>query len=289
MRIKIFIFAVLAIFIFGCKKGADSRLEQIDTDTFLVKTENPEPRDIQEEILLSGSVKAKDEAVLYPRTAGKLFKNVLKEGDPVRPDQTVALIKIDEVGVIYEPAPVPSTIAGVIGRMYLDEGANVTIDTAVALVVNLSKVRVQLDIPERYISKIFKGQNAIVRVEAFESDFEGKIYKISPVVDPATRTVPVEILVDNPQYKLKSGMFAQVKIVTGKRRGVLSVSKESVLSEAEESFVFIVENNKAHEKPVEVGLADDKYIEIKKGLTAEYEVIYFGLYGLKEGSKVNVE
>jgi membrane fusion protein (multidrug efflux system) len=282
-------FILLLIFISGCKKGADSRLERIDTDTFLVKTEKPQNRDIQEEILLSGSVKAKEEAILYPRIQGKLFRNVLKEGDSVARDQTVALIKIDEVGVVYEPAPVPSTIDGVVGRMYLDVGATVTLDTPVAMVVNLRKVRVQVDVPERYISRIFTGQVAIVKVEAFEYDFEGKVYKISPVVDPASRTVPIEILIDNPQYKLKSGMFAQVKIVTGKRQNVLSISKESVLSKEGESFVFAVENNKAHKKPVAAGLSDDEYTEIRQGLTSDDNVIYFGLYGLKEGSKVKVE
>lgn len=288
MRNKLLFSVFLLIFAFGCKKGANSRLEQIDTDTFLVKTEKPEKRDIQGEILLSGSVKAKEEAVLYPRTSGKILKNILKEGDSVRRDQTVALIRIDEVGVVYEPAPVPSTIDGVVGRVYLDAGSTVTPQTPVALVVNLSKVRVQVDVPERYTSKIFTGQAALVKVEAFEKDFKGSIYKISPVVDTDTRSIPIEILIDNPASKLKSGMFAQVKIVTGRRQNVLSVSKESIINEKDERFVFTVENDKAYKKLVTTGLSDDKYIEIKKGLISDDDVIYFGLYGLKDGSRVKV-
>jgi multidrug efflux pump subunit AcrA (membrane-fusion protein) len=289
MNRKISLLIFLFLFALGCGDNGNSRLEQIDTDTFLVKTTKPQKRSISQEILLSGSVKAKEEAELYPRTSGKLLKNILREGDKVRKDQAVALIKIDEVGVVYEPAPVPSTIDGIIGHMYLDKGANVKADTKIALVVDISKVRIQVDAPERYISKIFKGQDALVKVEAFKNSFKGRVYKISPVVDTASRSIPIEILVNNPDYKLKPGMFAEVKIVTSRKIQVLSIAKESIIRNNDEIFVFTMEEGKAQKKSVSTGLSDDKYIEIKKGLLATDDVIYFGLYGLGEGSKVKLD
>ncbi|HUT86289.1 MAG TPA: efflux RND transporter periplasmic adaptor subunit [Elusimicrobiales bacterium] len=281
---------LIVVAIVGCKGGGNSSLSEIGTDTFLVKTEFPQKRDIQEEIMFSGTVKAKEEAVLYPRISGKLLRNVLKEGDKVKRNQTVALIERDEVGAVFEPAPVPSTISGVVGRMYLDAGETVTIATPIALIVNISKVRVKINVPERYISKIYFGQSAQIEVEAFNEVFNGKVYKISPVVDVKTRSAPIEILVDNPAHKIKSGMFAQVKIVTGKRQGVLSISKSAFVTEKNSShFVFVAEKLKAQKRKVKLGLSDDNFIEVIEGLTAKNEVVNFGLYGLKDQSKIKIE
>ena len=95
----------------GCRHKEAEALSALEKDRFLVKTEKAAVRDLEEYILLTGSVKAMDEATLYPRAPGKLLKNLLREGDAVARDQAVALVERDEPGVVYEPAPVPSTRA----------------------------------------------------------------------------------------------------------------------------------------------------------------------------------
>ncbi|MDP2865122.1 MAG: biotin/lipoyl-containing protein [Elusimicrobiota bacterium] len=133
----------------GCRNKEVEAFNKLEKDRFLVRTEKAQIRNLEEYILLTGSVKAMDEATLYPRIAGKLLRNVLKEGDPVKKDETVALIERDEVGTVYEPAPVPSTLTGVIGRVYQDTGASVNPQTPIALVVNQGMVRVAVDVPEK--------------------------------------------------------------------------------------------------------------------------------------------
>ena len=142
----------------GCGSKDAEAFRNLEKDRFLVKTEKAARRDLRDFLVLSGSVKALDQADLYPRVAGKLLKNLVKEGDRVARDQAVALIERDEVGAVYEPAPVPSTLAGVIGRVYQDVGASVTPQTPIALVVSQGKVRVAVDLPERYIGKARAGQ-----------------------------------------------------------------------------------------------------------------------------------
>ena len=91
----------------GKKPDAAARL-----DTFPVKTVPAQRRDLEETILLVGSIKAKYEATLFSRVPGKLKENLLKEGEAVSKGQAVALVERDEVGVRFEPAPVPSTSGG---------------------------------------------------------------------------------------------------------------------------------------------------------------------------------
>jgi len=292
MKMKTFlILALLLPLTYGCKGKDNDPLKEIDADKFLVRTEPAQQRDIREEIILAGSIKALEEAVLFPRVPGKLYKNLLQEGDPVKKDQPVALIERDEVGVVYEPAPVPSTISGVIGRIYRDPGENVTPMTEIALVVNQTKVRVKVDVPEQYTRQVYLDQPAFITVEAFpDESFQGKVYKIAPVINPETRANAVEILVDNKDGRLKSGMFAQVRLVVGRKPNALSVSRQALQKEesekAEAYYVFVAEDGKARRLSVMPGLQNIDFAEIKSGLKPGQKVISFGLYGLKDGSKI---
>lgn len=239
---------------------------------------------------MSGSIKAWEEATLYPRVEGKLLKNLLREGDAVKKNQTVSLIERDEVGAVYEPVVVPSTLTGVIGRVYLDPGANVTISTPVALVVNQERVRVAVDIPERYIGEIYKGQPATLRIDALPGkEFNARLQIISPVVDANSRAVAVEFWADNPKGLLKSGMFAKVDITLSEKKDAVSIAKKSLYRQEGETFVFVpsADGKTAQKKPVTVGFENTDYLEIADGLK-EGDVILEFAYGLQDGSKIDL-
>ena len=267
----------------GKKKDAAARL-----DTFPVKAVSAEVRGLEETIILVGSIKAKDEATLFSRVPGKLQENLLKEGGAVRKGQAVALVERDEVGVRFEPAPVPSTLNGTVARIYLDRGQDVTLQTPVALVVDSSEIIVRAEVPERYSGRAGVGQPVRVQVEAYpDRAFTGRVSRVSPVVDPATRSTTIEARLDNAGGRLRSGMFGEVTLVTGSRSGVVTVPKDA-LTDGSGPAVFVVENGKAFKREVEVGLEGESSLEIRKGVQAGDQVVVFGIYGLKDGSPVEV-
>ncbi|MCX5784394.1 MAG: efflux RND transporter periplasmic adaptor subunit [Elusimicrobia bacterium] len=282
-------FAAVALMASGCRSRDVEALNNLEKDRFLVKTEKVRVRNLEEYILLTASVKALDEATLYPRTSGKLLRNLLKEGDPVKKDEPVALVERDEVGAVYEPAPVPSTLTGVIGRIYQDTGANLTPQTPIALVVNQAQVRVAVDVPEKYIGKTFQDQRALIKVDAFpDHSFSGQVYRISPVVDSKSRNTAVEVLVDNHDGRLKSGMFAEVRLITASRGAALSVPEGAVVSQDGGDFVFVpAPNGLAARIPVRTGIKTSDFVQVS-GIKEGSDVITFGLYGLKDGSKIKV-
>lgn len=284
-----FILALVVIF----KPKTSGPLDGVAKDVFLVKQETVQKRTLKHELLMSGSIKALEEATLFPRVNGKLLKNVLREGDSVKKNQTVSLIERDEVGAVYEPVVVPSTITGVVGRVYLDPGANVTVSTPVALVVNQEKVRVAVDIPERYIGEIYKGQPATLRVDALPGkEFEAKLTIISPVVDSTSRAVAVEFYANNTKGLLKSGMFAKVDITLSEKTNAVSVSKQSVYTDEEtnETYVFVpsADGKTAVRRNVKTGFINSNHLEVSEGLSAGEQVLTF-TYGLKDGSKIELE
>lgn len=288
-KIYLIALAAAASLAAGCGNKETAALNELEKDRFLVKTEKVQTRSLEDYILLTGSVKALDEATIYPRTSGKLLRNLLKEGDPVKKDETVALVERDEVGVVYEPAPVPSTLTGVIGRIYQDTGASVTPQTPIAMVVDQTKVRVAVDVPEKYIGKVYQGQAASIKVDAFpDRRFFGKVYRVSPVVDSRSRNTSVEVLVDNSDGRLKSGMFAEARLIVAARGAALSVPSGAVISEDGKDYIFIpAAGDVAARVPVKAGIRTDEFIQVS-GIREGDEVITFGLYGLKDGSKIKI-
>ena len=253
--------------------------------------EKPEYRDLKHQLLTSGSLKALEEAVIYPRVSGKLLKNILREGDKVKKGQTISLIERDEVGAKYEPVVVPSTINGVVGRIYLDPGANVITSTPVALVVNQDTIRIAVDIPERYIGELSKGQTAWLMVEALpDQKFEAVLDLISPVVDSLSRSVAVEFKADNKEGKLRSGMFAKLDISLAEQKKALSLSKKNILENEDGSYYVLVasaDGKTAEKKDIKVGFKNNDHWQVS-GLNENQPVLNF-VFGLKEGSPIEVK
>lgn len=279
------------VYVSFIKKDPALILNDVSKDVFLVKTETVQKRDLRHKLITSGSIKALEEAIIYPRINGKLQKNILKEGDSVKKDQTISLIDRDEVGAKYEPVVVPSTLSGVVAKIYRDPGENVTTQTPIALVVNQSILRIKVDVPERYVGEIYKGQVANLTVDAYpDKKFEAKLDIISPVVDSLSRSVAVEFKATNTKNLLKSGMFTRVDISLKEVKNVLSVSKKSVFEDEDGKYYVLVpsEDSKiAVRKDIEVKFKNNNYWQIA-GLREGSKILQF-VYGIKDGSKIEIQ
>lgn len=287
----IIVVIIALVYNFAFKKDPAQILNQVNTDVFAVSIERPQNRDLKHQLLTSGSLKALEEAVIYPRVNGKLLKNILREGDKVKKGQTISLIERDEVGAKYEPVVVPSTINGVVGRIYLDPGANVITSTPIALVVNQDTIRIAVDIPERYIGEISKGQTAWLTVEALpDQKFEAVLDLISPVVDSLSRSVAVEFKANNKDGKLMSGMFAKLDISLAEQKQALSLSKKNILENADGSYYVLVpsqDGKTAEKKNIQVGFKNNDHWQVS-GISENQPVLNF-VFGLKEGSPIEVK
>ena len=172
----------------------------------------------------------------------------------------------------------------------MDKGVNVSPQTAVAMVVNMDKVKINLDIPEGYLPKMYLGQEAKITVDAYPQDtFVGKVTKISPVVNLDNRAAPVEIILDNPDHRLKSGMFARVSLIIEKHTGVPVILKEAIIGKAPATYVYLIENNKAVLKKISLGLHQGPYFEVSEGIKGGDLVVIMGQQRLYDNASVNVE
>jgi multidrug efflux pump subunit AcrA (membrane-fusion protein) len=286
-----FIFAIGAmsvalIMMAGCRKAGKTAVDE----RIPVRLQRVEQRSLKRSLDYAGNIRAREEALVYPKVSGKIMEKVHEEGARVVQGEVIAYIDRDEVGFTYQKAPVESPLAGFIGRVYVDRGSSVTVQTPVAMVVDIEAVELLLNVPEKYIAQIKLGQNSELTVDAWPgTTFTGQVTKVSPVIDLETRTTPVEITMPNSGYQLKPGMFARVRLILEERANQPVIIKEAVLGKAPDTYVFVVNNNTATIRNVRLGIREGSDYEITEGLKPGEQVVIMGQQRLHDGAAVITE
>ena len=199
--------------------------------------------------------------------------------------------RLEELRINLDNTVMASPVDGFIGRRYLDPGAYVTSNTAVVSVVDISLVRLVAHLVERDLRLVEEGVRARIEVDAFPSEsFEGRVARIAPILDPATRTAEIEIEVPNPDFRLKPGMYARVSLVVGTKSRALVVPREAVIVRTSARGVFRVDAGggapTAQFVSLVIGLEDELHVEVVEGLAEGDRVVTTGAAGLQHGDPI---
>jgi len=184
--------------------------------------------------------------------------------------------------------PVRSPIPGVITEKHAIVGELSDPSKSLYTVADLSSVWVLIDINEKDLAKVHKGQSAIVTVGAFpDSKLKGRITYIADLVDQSTRTVKARIEVANPGRRLKPEMFATVELtLAADAPAVLAVPEESLQDLDGKKVVFVVEHEDEFvARPVETGRTAGGVVEVVSGLNEGERYAVKGAFILKSEIK----
>ncbi len=160
--------------------------------------------------------------------------------------------------------------------------------SGVLTLMDFSKVKIEVDVPQRDIVRIKKGQPAQLRVTAFpDKAFQGRVAIVNLTADPLTKKFKVEVGIDNPDLVLRPNTFGEVTLEVSTHEDALVIPQKSLL---ESKYVFLVgENNQALRREVVLGLQNADLVEILNGLKEGDRVIVDGNYGLEDGAKIDIE
>jgi membrane fusion protein (multidrug efflux system) len=188
-------------------------------------------------------------------------------------------------------ARITAPFAGFITKRFLDPGAVVSTNNATLFtLMDLNQLKIMVNVLEKDIPKITKGKKATITVDAFpKQQFEGTVTRYSEAVDQATRTMAVEIDINNPQHILKPGMFANVRLIVEERPHALTLPTAAILQNDAGSYVLTAVNDTARRVPVTVGLEQNGRTEILTGLALTTQVITTGQQFAKIDGPVNVQ
>ena len=179
---------------------------------------------------------------------------------------------------------------GIIAKRYVEVGQWVKQGDPVADVVWLDPVFVRANVPEYVIPKIKKGDSARVTFDALpQKEFTGTVDQIIPTADPASRTFPVKILLNNPDFVIRPGFFARATLLAKSETPQFVVPKDAVVSNARGAHVVAAREGKAVVLPVKPAGAEGNKAYVTGELREGDRVVTRGNEALRGGEPLMIE
>ena len=215
--------------------------------------------------------------------------------DELRGRAEVAQAKLQRTQTLLQFARITAPFAGVITARFVDPGAFIPAATtgstpqsaALLTLMDFSRLRVQLFVPEAEVPFIRNGLAATLTVEELpRRTFHGVVTRFAHALDEATKTMLTEIELPNDAGDLRPGMYASVRLEVERKPDALLVPAEAVVVEKAGSFVFLVADGKAHKTAVHTGFNDGVSVEITDGARADATVVLVGKQAINDGQAV---
>jgi len=182
-------------------------------------------------------------------------------------------------------APFP----GFIAKEHTQVGEWINLGGPVVALVDLGKIKISVDVPERYAVKLApRGQVKVTIASISNNQLAGRIYAVLPQADPESRTFPAEIYLENPGFKIKSGMEAMVTFSMTNQKKALLVPKDAVVMAGNNRMVFAVVDGKAVPMPVKILGYYDGNVAVEGQLVPGSQVVIRGNERLRPGQPVSV-
>ena len=283
LRSTTILFIILSIFFTSCKKGQVNLNKKENPISVLVAA--PVRQSLEEYLELSAEIKAIKEVEISSDVPGKIA-NILKyEGSFVNKGDTIALIDRFVIGANYAYAPARTPISGYVTTTYMAVGASIAAATPIANVADISKLEVEIQVPERSITGVELGQKVLIRIPSSPNkEVEATITKKDYAVNPSTRTLMVKALIDNKDRLFLPGMFSDVSILLNSANNIF------VIPNSVEGKVATDNTNKkyrAYIREIDILFRSKDKVALSGGLEDGEEVVMFGREFLKDGSLIN--
>lgn len=171
----------------------------------------------------------------------------------------------------------------------LANGQLVTVGQLVAQIAPLATLIADVDLIGSDIAAVRVGLEARARYHAWdEHTFKGKVLRLAPTVDQRTRALRAEVEIDNPDRRLRPGMFVEVTLIGERRDNVPVVPRAAVADRGGRRVVFVLEGQRVAMREVTLGLGDDQLVELRRGVEAGERVVVRGLETLTDQMPVRV-
>ena len=197
--------------------------------------------------------------------------------------------RLDELKINLSNTVIAAPVDGFIGKRTLDPGASVGVNTSFISVVDIRTVRLVINVVEKDLRRIHQGTSVEVEVDAYPGEnFIGRVARLAPILDPATRTAQVEIEIPNSSYRLKPGMYARARFTVEKHDGALVVPTPAVVDLEGKIGLWVPadEGDTPVFTPITLGIEQQEFTEVATGVKEGQRIITTGAAALRPGDRI---
>ena len=209
------------------------------------------------------------------------YDNTLGELNVNKADYDLIKAQIDKTEI---RAP----FSGVIGLRSISDGSYVTTSVIIARLQNLSSIKVDFSIPERYFSSVKTGDELEFKISGSDKLFKAKVYAIEPRIDPATRTLQIRAICSSAYRELIPGAFANVELSLKEINDAILVPTVAIVPELKGQKVFLYKSGVVYPQKVELGIREETRVQIVSGLSKGDTVITSGILQIRPKSKIKI-
>jgi multidrug efflux pump subunit AcrA (membrane-fusion protein) len=259
------------------------------TAVYSVKTTDAEQRTLRSYLEVNGDIVSERQVRVFPEISGKLASVRVALGSVVWQGDLIAEVDPSRPGVQYQLSPVYAPISGTVSAALLAAGSTVSQGDSIATISVIENLQIEALIPEREVSQLKRGLKANVTLQAYPGEiFTATVARVSPVLDPASRTKKIVLVFDRNDARINAGMFARVALNTGTYENILTVPSEAVIDHFGVKAVYTLRGDRAQLREVVTGVTIDRLTEIKTGLEAGEKVLTAGQQFISDGAQVRV-
>jgi len=210
-----------------------------------------------------------------------------QEYDIVTTNLRSSLADIDLVRANLQRTEIRAPFSGVIGLRNVSAGAVVSPSTLIARLQQITSLKLDFSIPEKYGQSVRNGSPISFSVDGSREPSQGVVYAIEPGVEEQTRNLRIRARINNTSAKFRPGTFARVTLTIQNEQSLV-VPTQAVIPQTRTNQVILVKNGKAVFKDVKTGLRTAGSIQILSGVQAGDTIATTGLLFLKPDSPVRI-
>jgi membrane fusion protein (multidrug efflux system) len=262
----------------AAQQVSEATIRQREADLNLARTNAERSRSLFERQLLPKQTLDDNES---------RYQSAMAAVDLARAQSLQSKARLEELRINLGNTIISSPVNGFVSKRTVDPGAFVSQNVPVVDVVDISTVRMVANVVEKDLKELQTGNTTRVDVDAFPGElFTGRIARVSPVLDPATRTASIEIEIPNASARLKPGMYARVSVTTSTRKQALVIPATSVVDLGGRRGVFTPLNETAVFRALDLGTEQKDIVEVLGGLADGDTVITTGSSALRDGDRI---
>jgi len=196
---------------------------------------------------------------------------------------------IDILKEAVRKTEIRAPFSGKLGLKNISDGAYVTSATIITTISQVSQLKIQFNVPEKYGSQLRTGQNINFTVDGSNKNYSASIIASEVKMDENTRSLAIRGIVRNSDASLIPGVFAKVRIVLGQNENAIMVPTIVVQPQGRQKLVYLYKGGKSIPAEITTGIRDSSHVQVLTGLRVGDTVITTGLLFLRPGADIKLK